>query len=347
MNALVLGAAGFLGLNLVDALRDLGVDPLCARRRRTNVIPLRSRKARMVVADLDDPASIRAAMDGIDVVFHAAGHYPRHSQDALATFETGLRQLDNVLEAAAEAGVSRLVYVSSTATVAPSPKGLSDESDQFLTSPGFGVYHDLKWLMERRASAEDRFEIRVACPGACIGPWDLRVGTSALLVAAARHVDVPHPDGIVALVDGMDAARGIAAQGLAERAPDRVLYAGGNYRLHTLRTALALRYGGSLPAPPIGAAEAEARADTEERRALAERRRPELSREIVDLVVHGVPVDASLATRALGLQYTPLAQTLDRYDDWARRMRIIPPSIDAPSVEMLSAPEPHPPEQSP
>lgn len=77
MNTLVLGAAGFLGLNLVDELRAAGVDPLCARRARTNVIPLRSRRARMVNVDLDEPASLIAAMAQVDLVIHAAGHYDR------------------------------------------------------------------------------------------------------------------------------------------------------------------------------------------------------------------------------------------------------------------------------
>lgn len=324
MNTLVLGAAGFLGLNLVDALRAAGIDPLCARRKRTNVIPLRSRRARMIHVDLDDVASIEAAMSGIDVVFHVAGHYPRHSQDGLAAMETGLRQLQNVLDAAAGAGVKRLVYVSSTATVSASPNGLSTESDTFHTAPGFGVYHDLKWLMENRALAEQRFEVRIACPGACIGPWDLRVGTSALVVAAARHIDISHPDGIVAVVDAADAARGIVQQGVLAEAPRRVLLAGGNYRLHAMRGMLAERYGGAAPMPPVGASEAQALADAEERRALRENRRGTMSREIVDLIVHGVPVDASLASRALGITWSPLTETLDRFDAWARQMRIIP-----------------------
>lgn len=324
MTSLVLGAAGFLGINLIDAMHEAGIDPLCARRKRTNVIPLRSRRVRMVEADLDDAPSVERAMSGIDLVFHVAGHYPRHSQDGLVATATGLRQIQNVLDAAAAAGVRRLVYVSSTATVSASPNGLSDESEVYREAPGFGVYHDLKWRMEQRALAERRFEVRVACPGACIGPWDLRVGTSALVVAAARHLDIAHPDGIVAIVDAADAARGILQQGVLSDAPRRVLLAGGNHRLHALRVLLAERYGGQRPVAPLGALEAQRLADEDERRALRENRRGTMSREIVDLVVHGVPIDASLAPRALGVRWTPLSETLDRFDAWARRMQIIP-----------------------
>ncbi len=136
MRPLVLGASGFVGLNLVDALLSEGINPLCARRARSNVIPLRSRRASMVVADLDDIDSLQKAMDETDVVFHCAGHYPRLSLNPDAALETGRRQLTNVLNAASKTGVKRLIYVSSTATVAATD-GVSDESDVFVDEPPF------------------------------------------------------------------------------------------------------------------------------------------------------------------------------------------------------------------
>jgi hypothetical protein len=51
----------------------------------------------------------------------------------------------------------------------------------------------------------------------------------------------------------------------------------------------------------------------------------------VDLVVHGVTVDARLSREVLGLTYRPLAQTLDAFDDWARRIGILPTSPPPPA----------------
>ena len=62
MSTLVLGAGGFLGLNIVDALVAAGETPRCGRRVRSNVIPLRSRKLPMVVTDLEQPETLREAM---------------------------------------------------------------------------------------------------------------------------------------------------------------------------------------------------------------------------------------------------------------------------------------------
>lgn len=332
MTALVLGAGGFLGLNLVEELLAAGVAPRCGRRGRGNVLVLRKLQVPLVRAELDAPLELEQAMDGCATVFHLAGHYPRLSIDPTGALATGLGQLRNVLEAAASAGVKRLVYVSSAATAAPAPSGSSDETDVYPARPGHGAYHDLKWEMERVALAEDRFEVVVACPGACLGPWDLRVGTSALLVATARGLDPPHPDGWINLIDARDVATALLRLSTLPSPPRRVLLSGGNHRLHPLLRELALHYGVAPPSPPLAADRAIALADAEEARAAREGGRPAVAREIVDLIVRGVPLDTRLAEDALGLRCRPLAETLSATDAWARRMRLIP---DGPHLEAV------------
>jgi dihydroflavonol-4-reductase len=327
MTVLVLGAAGFLGLNTVDALLARGEVPRCGRRRRSNVLALRTRKVPLLEADLDARDELRAAMTGCESVIHAAGHYPRFSFDRAGAIETGVRQMRNVLDAAAAAGVRRLVYVSSAATAAPATSGASDERSVHAAAPGFGTYHDLKWEMERLALAEDRFEVAVACPGACLGPWDWRVGTSALFVAVACGLDPRHPDGVINPVDARDVAEALVRLALMPAPPRRVLLAAGNHRLHPLLVALAQRYRVGPISAPMPAREAVRFADAEEQRAAEQGGRPALSREIADLVVHGVPLDARFATSALGLRFRPLDETLQAADAFARRMRFIPSEV--------------------
>ncbi len=332
---LVLGSAGFLGLNLVDALLANGITPRCGRRKRTNVLALRQRRVPMVHVDLDSPEELAAAMAGVDVVFHLAGHYPKFSLDAAAALKTGLGQLDRVLDAAAATGVRRLIYVSSTATVAPAAHGPSTEVDVYPEAPGFGTYHDLKWHMERRAARESRLEVITACPGACLGPWDLRVATSAMLVALGRGLEVPHPDGIVSWVDARDVAEGLVRLGRLPKAPHRVLLSAGSMSLQSMLELAGTHYG-VKPSRPMPAAEAIAFADAEEARAHAEGGRAALARELVDLIVHGVPLDSTLARATLGLVFRPLEDTLAAFDEWARRVRILPP-IAQPSPQEVQS----------
>ncbi len=349
MSSFVLGAAGFLGVNLVDALLARGEVPRCGRRARTNILTLKKKKVPLVQADLDAPEQLASAFAGVETVYHLAGHYPRYSHGKAAAIALGTKQLSNVFDAAVAAGVRRVVYVSSTATVAPAtaaatagalagapadavapsaerpaPGRASTEADVFPAPPGFGTYHDLKWAMEAAALAESRLEVLVACPSACLGPWDLRVGTSALVVATAHGLDPAHPDGVVSWVDARDVAEGLVRLAAAPRPPRRVLLSAGSTRLQALLERLSSRYGVPVPCPPLSDADALALADAEEAKALAGGDRPRLSREIADLIIHGVPIDAALSREALALRYRPLDETLDAFDAWARRLRLIP-----------------------
>ncbi|MCK6545101.1 NAD-dependent epimerase/dehydratase family protein [Myxococcota bacterium] len=319
----VLGAAGFLGLNLVERLITSGVRPICVRRRRTNVLALRKLDVPMVVAELGDRVSLEAAMTGAKLVYHVAGHYPRYSLDRAASLATGLTELENVLDAAAAAGVERLVYVSSTATVRPIAGRPSHEDDVFDAAPGFGVYHDLKWTMEVRALAERRLDVNVACPGACLGPWDVKLGTSAIIVAMARGMAPPHPEGIVSVVDARDVAEGLVRLAATSDPPRRMILSGRSLPMSGLVSALADRYH-VAKAEPLTAEAARRLADEGEARAHAGGPRSPLARELVDLIVHGPSIDARRSREVLGLEYRPLSRTLDDFDAWARRMRLIP-----------------------
>lgn len=321
---LVLGANGFLGQHVVDSLRAAGVEPVAGRRARANVLGLRARRVAMVVADLDDPASLRAAMRGCSTVIHAAGHYPRLSLDREGTLRLGLGQTAAVLRAAEDAGVRRLVYVSSTATVRPAPGRPSDEADTWADPPSVGVYHDLKWAMERLVAGFGGVETRVALPSGCVGPGDLRFGTAGMLVALARGDDPPHADGRVALVDPRDAAAGIVLQALRGDAPARVILSGWEGWLHPLLVALAARYRVPTPSPALAPELAIRLADEAEAAVVTTRVRPSMSRELVDLTLHGAALDPSLSRAVLGVRYRPFAETLDDFDAWARRLGVIP-----------------------
>jgi dihydroflavonol-4-reductase len=333
MKIVVFGGNGFLGLSIVQALIDAGHTPVCARRKRSNVLGLRALKVPMVHADLDNPASLGPALAGAEVVVHVAGHYPRLSIDRDGTIALATRQMRDVLDAVAASGARRLVYVSSTASVAKRADGSpSNEDDRYPAPPGFGTYHDVKWHLEALAEAESRFELLTLCPGACIGPHDYRLGTAAFLAATARGLQPQHPAGLVNIVDVRDVGLAVARAVTHQAPPRRVLLSGTTYDLHTLLEQLAPRYDAPPPVPALAAAEAIALADAEEHRALATKTRASLSRELVDLVIHAVPIDTTRSRTQLGVTYRPLAETLDAFDLWARKIGLLTtPTPEAPS----------------
>lgn len=116
MRALVTGGAGFIGSTIVDALLAAGhqvrvFDDLCTGFRE-NV----ATDADLVIGGVADEEAVRAAMTGIEVVFHQAAHraVQRSVVDPVATDLANTHGTVTVLKAAADAGVRRMVYASSS-----------------------------------------------------------------------------------------------------------------------------------------------------------------------------------------------------------------------------------------
>src|SRR5437763_10958468 len=116
---LVTGGAGFIGSHIAGALLDSGqsvriLDNL-ATGREGNLAALKQR-AEFMQGDLRNFDTVRDAMQGIEVVFHqgALASVPRSISDPITTLETNINGTQNVLLAARDAGVRRVVYASSS-----------------------------------------------------------------------------------------------------------------------------------------------------------------------------------------------------------------------------------------
>jgi UDP-N-acetylglucosamine/UDP-N-acetylgalactosamine 4-epimerase len=120
---LVTGAAGFIGSNLVDALVALGQEVVgldnFSTGKRENV----HRDMRFIEGDIRDLATCRRACRGVDLVLHQAalGSVPRSIDDPLASHDSNVNGFLNMLVAARDAGLSRLVFASSSAVFGDEP----------------------------------------------------------------------------------------------------------------------------------------------------------------------------------------------------------------------------------
>ena len=108
---LVTGGAGFLGINLVRYLRARAIQVVSLDLAPFDY-PERD-SVKVLDGDIRDMSSVRAAMEGVDTVVHAAAALPLYSEEEIhSTDVDGIR---NVLEAAYEAGIDRFIHISSTA----------------------------------------------------------------------------------------------------------------------------------------------------------------------------------------------------------------------------------------
>lgn len=326
MRALVIGGTGFIGLNVVDALLAAGATVRVTRRKRSATILLQGRKVDLVDASLEEPEKLWRAMTGCDAVFLCGAHYPRYSLDLEASVTEGVRGVRNACEAALSAAVPRFVYTSTIATLGPAPAGrAADERDVATDVPSGSVYRTVKWMMEREVERASRRGLSavIMMPGGCIGPWDVRLGTGSLLVGVVRSALPWWVEGTVNLVDVGDVARAHVAA--AVRTPShRYCLGGHNVRVGWVLRHIAERYGGRVPALELEAEAARTRADEDERRAAPRRERVPIPRELVDLATSGQPVSSARARSELGIETSPLDDTLDRAHAWFARHSYVP-----------------------
>jgi UDP-N-acetylglucosamine/UDP-N-acetylgalactosamine 4-epimerase len=131
---LVTGAAGFIGSHLVERLLNagqqvVGVDNFSTGSQRnldevTRAAGPNARRFRFHEGDLCDPEVCRLVVSGVDVVLHQAalGSVPRSVEDPLSSHHANVTAFLNLLLAARDAGVERLVYASSSAVYGDAPE---------------------------------------------------------------------------------------------------------------------------------------------------------------------------------------------------------------------------------
>jgi nucleoside-diphosphate-sugar epimerase len=220
MKALVTGATGFVGSHLAEALRAEGHEVTALVRSPAKAAALGPLGVRAVAGDLDDPASLARAVEGLDVVFHVAGcvaarseeHFLRCNRDGTA----------RLVAAAARARVARLVYVSSMAAGGPAAKGrplAGTEPPRPVTA-----YGRSKLAGEAAVRAGDVPWVIVR-PPTVYGPRDREV---LKVFRMARWGIAPvFGDGSqeLSVVHGADLAAALLAAGTAAATPGQVYYA--------------------------------------------------------------------------------------------------------------------------
>jgi nucleoside-diphosphate-sugar epimerase len=141
MLTFITGGAGFLGINLARALLARGINVVSYDLGLFDY-PERTR-VRAIVGDIRNYPALRDAMRDCDVVVHSAAALPSYSADAIMSTEVaGTR---NVLQAAADNGIERVIHISSTAVYGTKASGATETSDIEVIGP----YAEAKILAER------------------------------------------------------------------------------------------------------------------------------------------------------------------------------------------------------
>jgi dihydroflavonol-4-reductase len=169
---LITGATGFLGRNLGEYLANQGYQLRALVRPATDAGFLRSRGIEVFEGDVRDVESVRGAMVGCEKVIHAAAYF-RLWGPPQPFNEINIKGSRNVLQAALEAKVERLVHISTIIVVGPQPPGsVITEQTPYGPYPG-DHYARTKKKGEKLALAyaQKGLPVIVLRLGALYGPW--------------------------------------------------------------------------------------------------------------------------------------------------------------------------------
>jgi dihydroflavonol-4-reductase len=312
---LVTGASGFVGAAVLRAALAKGA------RARVLVRPTSPRRnleglgCEIVVGDMTDPASMRAALDGVRYLFHVAADYRLWSRDPGELKRANLGGTKVVMDAALAAGVERIVYTSSVATLrAGDAATIVDETQPLDEAEAVGAYKQSKVAAERLVEqmvADQALPAVIVNPSTPIGPRDVKpTPTGRILVEAACGRIPAFVDTGLNLVHVDDVADGHLAALENGEVGERYVLGGQNLTLREMLAEVAGLSGRRAPTIGLPRAPLYPLAWAAEGVAWITGKEPFVTRDALKMAAHHMYFTSAKAERALGYQARPHGEAL-------------------------------------
>lgn len=317
---LVTGGTGFVGAHVVRALIERGRTPRCLVRRGSFRANLEGLPVECAMGDVTDRESLRRAIAGIRTVYHCAADYRLYARDPREIYATNVEGTRNVLAAAAEAGVERVVYTSSVGALGLSENGSpATEQTPVALDEVIGHYKRSKYQAERVAEewCGKGLPVVIVNPSTPVGELDIKPTPTGQMIVDFLNRKMPaYVETGLNLVDVHDVAQGHILAAEKGRVGEKYILGNRNMTLKEIFDALSRLTG--IPAPalklPHWVPLTVAAVDTTFSRLTG--RVPRVSWESVRMSRHRMFFDSSKAVRELGLPQTPVEEALSRAVAW-------------------------------
>ena len=255
MRAFVTGATGFIGGHVARRLVEAGWEVTALARSPERTGALKQLGVTVVPGDVTEPSSLEGPMSKADAVFHLAAWYQLGESDRMRMVQINVKGTENVLIAAAESGVERIVYCSSVAALGShAPGEIPDETAMHSGSYG-SIYEETKWMAHQRA--HDLFEedvpVVTVMPGAVYGPGDTSVlGVLMRFYAKGWLFACPFMEAGVSWVRVEDVADGVIAAHDKGRLGEDYILGGDNATIREMLRRVAPLTGVRVPRVSVG-----------------------------------------------------------------------------------------------
>lgn len=337
MTTLVTGASGFLGSAVVRQLLAAGQQVRVMLRASSDRRNIEGLPVEIVTGDLTDTASLQQAVAGCNALFHVAADYRLWSPDPQELYKANVDGTVNIMRSALHAGVERVVYTSSVATLGQTVNGMpADEDTPSSLDDMIGHYKRSKFMAEaavKRMITEEGLAAVIVNPSTPVGPRDIKpTPTGRLVLDAACGRTPAYVDTGLNLVHVDDAAAGHLLAFERGTVGERYILGGYNMSLRDILTEIAVISG--RPAPwirlphnlvlPIAyVSEAIAR--------LTHGAEPRVTVEGVKLSKKYMFFSSDKARRELGFETRPAVESLADAINWFRQNGLAPQALQVAS----------------
>jgi len=322
MKAFVTGGTGFIGANVVRALLEKGFEVRALVRPSSDRRNLEGLDIELAFGDVRDFSSVKRAMEGCELVFHVAALYSFWVRPKSLIYEVNVDGTRNVLQAALELGVERVVYTSSVAALGLREDGQpADEKTPVNPRKIIGDYKKSKYLAQEVALefARRGLPVVIVNPTFPVGPYDVKPTPTGQVIRDFLAGRLPaYMDTGMNVVAVEDVALGHLLAAERGRVGEKYILGGENLTMRELLDLLSMITG--LPAPRIRLPYYPILALSYLNAGICRLTggTPRMTPETVRMSRHYMFFSPRKAVEELGLPQTPAEEALRRAVDWFR-----------------------------
>ncbi|HEY3656631.1 MAG TPA: hopanoid-associated sugar epimerase [Steroidobacteraceae bacterium] len=327
MRALVTGASGFVGAAVARALVQAGWQVRALVRTASDRTNLQNLPLEIAVGDLTVAASLNRALSDCAVLFHVAADYRLGAPNPSQLYLTNVEGTRNLLTAAAHAGVEKIVYTSSVATMGiPADGSPGDERTPVSLAAMIGHYKRSKFLAERLVleAASAGTPAVIVNPSTPVGPGDVKPTPTGQLVLDAAAGRMPaYVDTGLNVVHVDDVAAGHLMAFHHGRTGERYILGGEDLTLQQILGYIAQLAGRKPPRIRLPYAAVLPIAYIAEAVARVTGRSGRITLEGVRMSRKHMFFSSAKAARELGYQWRPAALAFDDAVRWFRERGLL------------------------